>query len=198
MRNPKRRAHVPGHSHGRRLAALTPFGTVGLRAEEPRYGLQLHANLPTGDLKSRVENQPAPGLGVHVAFNLGAGHVLQPRLDAVFFGERNVNGLKSQARDLSLGCDYLYFPKGDPTGLYLAAGVGLHRWTTDISVPAIGAYPAASGSDTANRLGYSVGLGYAFNRSLGVELRKTSTKQTAGGASYPSDSFLQLGLTYKF
>ena len=170
-------------SHGFRvyatLAAITLFPNMA-RAEEPRYGLQLHVNLPGGDLKTSVDSQPGAGLGAHVTFDLGKGHVIRPRFDAVFFSGAFLPGFKTKATDLSLGADYLYFPGGTPQGFYLMGGLGLHRWTVDTTIPAIGSYPAFSGTKTSTRFGYSGGLGYNFNRSFGAELRLVNTKYSSG------------------
>lgn len=180
------------------LAVAIAFGAVQARAEEPRFGLQLHANLPTGDLKEAVDNKPGAGLGAHVTFDLGAGHVLRPRFDAVFYPEGTVNGFKTKASDLSLGADYLYFPGGKPDGLYLTAGLGLHRWSVDTTTPVLGPLPATSGSQTSYRFGYAAGLGYNFNRTVGAELRFVSSHYANHTAWDPTAKALQVGLTYRF
>ena len=179
-------------------AALLAFGSVTAGAEEPRFGLQVHANLPSGDLKTAVDNKPGVGLGAHVTFDLSGGHLLRPRFDAVFFPEGNLNGFKTKATDLSLGADYLYFPGGKPDGLYLLAGLGLHRWTVDTTIPAIGIYPATLGSQTSSRFGYSAGLGYNFNRSLGAELRFVSSHYASWAAWDRTANALQAGVTLRF
>jgi opacity protein-like surface antigen len=180
------------------LAVAIAFGAVQSRAEEPRFGLQFHANLPTGDLKDAVDNKPGAGLGAHVTFDLGAGHVIRPRFDAVFFPEGSVQGFKTKASDLSLGADYLYFPSGKPDGLYLTAGLGLHRWSVDTTIPAIASYPAASASQTSSRFGYAAGLGYNFNRIVGAELRFVSTHYAGQAAWDRTANFLQAGVTFRF
>jgi opacity protein-like surface antigen len=180
------------------LAVAIACGAVQARAEEPRFGLQLHANLPTGDLKDAVDNKPGAGLGAHVTFDLGAGHVIRPRFDAVFFPEGSVNGFKTKANDLSLGADYLYFPSGKPDGLYLTAGLGLHRWSVDTTIPGFGLFPAASASQKSSRFGYSAGLGYNFNRIVGAELRFVSTHYANQTAWDPTANSLQAGVTFRF
>jgi len=177
-------------------AALLALGPA--RAEEPRYGLQVHASLPTGDLKNAVDNKPGAGLGAHVTFDLGRGHVLRPRVDAVFFPEGAFNGLKTKAHDLSLGGDYLYFPGGKPDGLYLTAGLGLHRWTVDTTTPAAGSTPGTSGTQSSSRFGYAAGFGYNFNRSLGAELRYIGTHYANQTAWDPTANTLQASVTYRF
>ncbi|WP_243288504.1 outer membrane beta-barrel protein [Geothrix terrae] len=180
------------------LAVALAFGAVQARAEEPRFGLQLHANFPTGDLKTAVDNKPGAGLGAHVTFDLGAGHVIRPRFDAVFYPEGTVNGFKTKANDLSLGADYLYFPGGTPGGLYLTAGLGLHRWRVDTETPAIAPFPASSASQSSTRFGYSAGLGYNFNRTVGAELRYVSSHYANQTAWDPTANALQAGVTFRF
>ena len=189
-------------SRNARLAALSMavliLGSTPARAEEPRYGLQLHANLPSGDLKNAVEDKPGAGLGAHITFDLGGGHVIRPRVDAMFFPEGSFNGFKTKANDLSLGADYLYFPGGKPNGLYLTAGLGLHRWSVDSTTPAVGSAPATSGTQSSSRFGYAAGLGYNFNRSVGAELRYVSTHYATRTAWDPAANSLQAGVTFRF
>ena len=186
-----------------RLTALTTvalgFGSATAQAEEPRFGLQVHASIPSGDLKTAVDNKPGAGLGAHVTFDLSGGHLIRPRFDAVLFPESDLSGFKTKARDLSLGADYLYFPGGRPDGLYVTAGVGLHRWKVDRTTPALPPlWPASSDSQASSRFGYSAGLGYNFNRSVGVELRYTSSHYANRTAWDPSANSLQVGATYRF
>ncbi len=179
-------------------AAALVLGSGSAKAEEPRYGFQLHASLPTGDLKNAVDNKPGAGLGAHVTFDLGGGHVLRPRVDAVFFPEGAFNGFKTKAHELSLGGDYLYFPGGKPAGLYLTAGVGLHRWTVDTTTPAVGSTPGTSGTQSSTRFGYAAGVGFNFNPSVGAELRYVSTHYANQTAWDPSANAIQVGVTYRF
>jgi opacity protein-like surface antigen len=179
-------------------AVVLTTGFSIARAEEPRYGVQVHISAPTGDLKTAVDNKPGAGLGAHVTFDLGGGHVLRPRFDAVFFPEGTFNGFKTKANDLSLGGDYLFFPGGKTDGIYLTAGVGLHRWNVDSATPAIGTSPATSGSQSSSRFGYAAGFGYNFNRSLGAELRYVSTHYANQTAWDPAANSLQTGVTFRF
>lgn len=179
-------------------AAVLMLGTSTIKAEEPRYGLQVHVSAPTGDLKTAVDNKPGAGLGAHVTFDLGWGHMLRPRFDAVFFPEGTANGFKTRAQDLSLGGDYLFFPGGKPEGLYLTAGIGLHRWSVDTTTPAIGSGVATSGTQSSSRFGYAAGFGYNFNPAVGAELRYVSTHYANQTAWDPSANSLQAGVTFRF
>ncbi len=185
-----------------RLAAVSLavliLGPSTARAEEPRYGLQVHVSAPTGDLKTAVDNKPGAGLGAHVTFDLGGGHMLRPRFDAVFFPEGTFNGFKTKANDLSLGGDYLFFLGGKPEGLYLTAGIGLHRWSVDSTTPAMGSAVATSGSQSSSRFGYAAGFGYNFNRAMGAELRYISTHYANQTAWDPAANSLQAGVTFRF
>lgn len=176
------------------LGLVAVFGSVEAAAEAPRFGVQVHGSLPLGDLKEAVDSKPGVGAGAHMTFDLGGGHMLRPRFDAVFFPEGTRDAVKTKARDLSLGADYLYFPGGKPEGLYLTAGLGLHRWTVDTNAPAFG----FSTSQSSSRFGVAAGLGFAFNPAVGAELRYVHTKfanQTAWDPTAPS---LQAGVTFRF
>ena len=65
------------------LSTLAILATTvpSLRAEVPRYGVQGLVNIPLGDLKTYVDNNPGIGIGVHGTFDLGDGHMLRPRLE---------------------------------------------------------------------------------------------------------------------
>lgn len=135
------------------LALMTALGSVEALAEAPRFGVQAHGSLPFGDLKEAVDSKPGVGAGAHMTFDLGGGHQLRPRFDAVFFPEGTRDAVKTKARDLGLGADYLYFPGGRPGGFYLTAGLGLHHWTIDAAAPAQAPMPAYLDSQTSYRFG---------------------------------------------
>lgn len=116
----------------------------------------------------------------------------------MFFPEGAFNGFKTKAHELSLGGDYLYFPGGKPVGLYLTAGVGLHRWTVDTTTPAVGATPGTTGTQSSSRFGYAAGLGFNFNPSMGAELRYVSTHYANQTAWDPTANAIQVGVTYRF
>lgn len=175
-----------------RLAVLALALSAGLaRAEDPRFGVQVHGNIPTGDLKDAVDSKLGVGGGAHVTFDLGNGHVVRPRLDYVFFPEATVSAIKNKVNCLSAGADYLYFLAEKPEGLYLTAGLALHHWKVDATAAGI------SASDTSNKPGFSAGLGYNFNSSFGAEVRYLASKYGAGSRDITANA-LQVGVTLRF
>lgn len=168
-------------------------------AEAPRYGIQLHASLPQGDLKDAQDSKLGLGFGAHMTFDLKGGHMIRPRFDAVFFPNSNRYGFTYKTTDLSLGADYLYFLSGKPQGAYLIAGLGLHHWKTELSSPVIGGYPAGTATDNSNKLGTAFGIGYSFNHAVGAELRYINMVTKDGADKIESrSSTLELGITYRF
>jgi len=179
-------------SHTSRLA-LVLLATLGVcaRAEDPRFGVQIHGSIPSGDLNDAVDGKLGVGLGAHGTFDLGYGHMIRPRLDYTFFPEATVKAIKSKFNDLSLGADYLYFISGKPEGLYVTGGLALHRWNVDRTEAGL------SYSGTSNKPGFAVGAGYTFNASFGAEVRLLSTKYSATGKDFTANA-IQAGVTLRF
>ena len=175
---------------GLAFIALATLG-LGLRAEDPRFGVQVHGNIPNGDLKDAVDNKLGVGGGAHVTFDLGQGHVIRPRIDYIFFPEATVSALKNKVNDLSVGADYLYFINGKVEGLYFTGGLSFNHWKADVSTP-LGGF-----SDTSNKPGFALGAGYNFNTSFGAELRFLSSKYGSGGTDFTANA-LQAGVTLRF
>ena len=159
-----------------------------LKAEEPRFGVQALVNAPLGDLKDFVDSKPGVGVGVHGTFDLGLGNMVRPRLDFNVYPEANFPGLKNNASNLSLGADYLYFIAGRPEGLYLTGGLAAVRWSFS--------QDAGFGkvSTDTTKLGLALGAGYQWNRTVGGELRFTSSKVDSG---FQADA-LQVGVMLRF
>lgn len=174
------------------LATLAVAGNSA-RAEDPRFGVQVHGNFPTGDLKDAVDSKLGIGGGAHVTFDLSQGHVIRPRIDYTFFPETTLNSgaaaIKNKVNNLSAGADYLYFIDGKPEGLYLTGGLAYNHWKVEAT--ALG----QTYSDTSNKLGFAAGAGFNFNASFGAELRFTSTKF---GKDEGTANALQLGVTLRF
>lgn len=177
------------------------LSSIPTRAEEPRFGVQVHGNAPTGTLKDVVGNKLGLGGGVHMTFDLGQGHLLRPRVDFMAFPEASLASgfaeTHNKVQDLSAGVDYLYFLDGKPEGLYLTAGLALHRWKVDSSTPGMG----WSMSDTSRKAGFAVGLGYNFNASVGGELRFTSSvspDSNQGNTPFRTGTAIQAGITFRF
>lgn len=174
------------------LAAFTLALSSGLaQAEDPRFGVQVHGNIPTGDLKDAVDSKLGVGAGAHVTFDLGSGHVIRPRLDYVFFPEATVSTIKNKVNSLSIGADYLYFLAEKPEGFYVTAGLGFHHWKVDATAAGV------SVSDTSNKPGFSAGVGYNFNSTFGAEFRYLASKYGAGAKDITANA-LQFGVTLRF
>lgn len=161
------------------------------RAEDPRFGVQAHGNVPTGDLKDAVDSKLGVGGGAHVTFDLGDGHMIRPRIDYTFFPEATVSAIRNKVNDLSLGADYLYFISGKTEGLYLTGGLSFNHWKVDVTAAGI------SSSDTSNKPGFAAGLGYNFNASFGAEVRLITSKYASGTKDFTA-SAIQAGVTLRF
>lgn len=164
---------------------------VSARAEEPRFGVQAHANLPNGDLNDAVDSKLGLGGGVHGTFDLGDGHVIRPRLDYTIYPEATVKAIRSKFNDLAVGADYLYFLSGKPEGFYLTAGLGLHRWNVDRTAAGV------TYTGTSSKPGFAAGAGFNFNSSVGVEARFITTKYSASGTDFTANT-IQAGVTLRF
>jgi hypothetical protein len=174
------------------LAALALALTAGAaRAEEPRFGVQVHGNIPAGDLKDAVDSKLGVGGGAHMTYDFGLGHMVRPRIDYVFFPEATVSTIKNKVNDLSLGVDYLYFLDGKPTGLYFTGGLSFNHWSVDVNSA------GKDLSDSSNKFGFAAGVGYNFNRSFGAEFRFTTSQYSVGSQDFTAAA-LQAGVTLRF
>jgi opacity protein-like surface antigen len=175
------------------LAFAFPLGTA--RAEDPRFGVQVHGNLPSGDLKDAVDSKLGVGGGAHVTFDLGGGHVIRPRIDYTFFPETTLNSgtftVKNKISTLGAGADYLYFIDGKPEGLYVTGGLAFHHWKADVTAG------AATYSDSSNKAGFAAGVGFNFNASFGAELRFTSSRYGSNSKEFTANA-IQAGVTLRF
>ncbi|GLH74377.1 hypothetical protein GETHLI_28790 [Geothrix limicola] len=168
------------------LAFLT--AALSLQAEAPRYGVQGLVNLPLGDLKTYVDNNPGPGFGVHGTFDLGDGHMLRPRLDYSIYPEASFTTIKQTAHNLSLGGDYLYFIAEKPEGLYVTAGLSAVRWSFEHKDP------TSKVTSTTTKVGLAAGLGYQWNATVGTELRWLHSPVSS---AFKGDA-VQVGVTIRF
>jgi opacity protein-like surface antigen len=163
---------------------------LSLHAEAPRYGVQGLVNIPLGDLKTYVDSNPGPGVGIHGTFDLSDGHMLRPRLDYSIYPEASFATVKQTANSLSLGGDYLYFIAGKPEGFYFTAGIAVVRWSLQKK------HDPLTGDTTSNttKFGMAAGVGYQWNATLGTEarwLRSSVAKNFQATA-------LQAGVTVRF
>ncbi len=184
-------------------ASLTPLG-----AQDVRFGLQLHGNLPMGDLKVATDSKPGIGGGAHMTIDLGDGHMLRPRLDYVVYPENSsfadlslgasATG-KNKVSDASLGMDYVYDFGGKEGGFYLTAGLAWHRWKAeyDYSVKVGAVTLSGTSNSTSSKVGFAAGAGFNFNPSFGVEARYVATKFAQGNEDRTAGS-IQLAALYRF
>lgn len=166
---------------------LAAIAFTSAQAQELRYGVQAHVSLPMGNLKDVVDNKPGIGGGLHMTLDFGQGNVLRPRVDYIAFPDATISSVKNKVNNLSFGADYLYMMEGN-TGFYLTGGLSANRWTVEV-----GPF-----SHATTKLGYALGMGYAFNENLSVEARFTSTKFDTQAVSDQNANALQLAASYRF
>lgn len=178
------------------LLALLAAG-AGLSAQDTRFGIHANLNFPQSDLKDAVDNKMGYGLGVHVAVDLGQGHLLRPRFDYTQFPKWTESGIgwseSTQFRKMALGVDYLYYVSGKASeGLYLTAGLAANRWNVkwEENVAGLG---SSSLNENTTKLGLTAGLGYQFNKTFGTELTYESGKAWEGNANT-----IKAGVTFRF
>lgn len=191
-------------THRRLALALVgiTFGTTAASAQDSYFGLQAGLAMPQGDLsrKQLLGNSPGLDLGVHVAFDLGRGHMIRLRTDYAQFRENTTYegpgfAFKFKASDLSLGVDYLYFVNHRPTGLYMMAGVSGNRW--EMAEKDNFGFGQDSLRMTTTKFGYGFGVGYQVNRRWGYEAGYTYSK--VGPSDYPINTdVLRLTATIRF
>lgn len=189
--------------------ALTLAGSwAPLHGQDVRYGLQIHGNMPSGDLKEASDSKVGIGGGAHMTIDFGDGHVLRPRLDYVVYPENqsfsqvvsNASATgKFHAKDASLGLDYFYDFGGKDGGFYLTAGVAWHHWLTDYDYSyTVNSVPVSGTSSTnSNKAGAAAGAGFNFNPEFGVEARYVATKFRQGTTDKNAGA-LQLTALYRF
>ncbi len=170
--------------------ALVMIATLaqGLLAEETRYGLQAHADLPLGDLKTFADSHRGLGFGVHQTIDFLDGNMVRPRLDYIRFPEATLTTGRQSASSLSLGADYLYFFEGKPEHFYLTLGLAAMRWSLGTKTASLD-----SPHDTT-RVSTAFGFGYQWSAALGTELRLTNSKVS----STFKGNAIQAGVTLRF
>jgi len=171
------------------LAALAAAALAApLKAEEPRIGVEGLVNAPLGDLKDFVDSKPGFSVGVLGTFDLGAGNMLRPRLDYTSYPNANLANLRNEASNVALGCDYLYFFAQRPEAFYLLGGLSAVRWSfsTDAGFGKV--------STDTTKVGLTLGGGYQWNRTVGTELRYTTSRIDSGFTA----NALQGGVTIRF
>lgn len=187
--------------------ALLALTAVALPAQEVRYGLQVHGNVPMGDLKDAADSKIGFGGGGHMTIDFGEGHLLRPRLDYVVYPENKAfvdvalgsSAGKYKVSDASLGLDYIYNFGGKDGGFYLTAGLAWHRWKAqyDYATTIGNVTVAGSSTNTSNKLGVAAGAGFNFNPSFGLEARYVATKFQQGSDDRTAGA-VQVAALYRF
>ena len=151
------------------------------------------------------------GLGLQTAYDLTEGSVIAPRLDYLHLTDSSsVAGpgasidLSTSADVVSLAADYDYFFNGhDPVGFYAAAGLGVAL--ADIKVSGSTTNAAASATSHQTVLFPEFGVGYLFQRYLGLELlyknlRLSDVNLAVAGVptGYSYTGTLQLAVVFRF
>ena len=181
-------------------ALLTLLGSAtALQAQDVRYGLQVHGNIPMGDLKDAADSKAGLGGGAHMTIDFGDGHRLRPRVDYVVYPENKAFGSSangtSKVSDASLGLDYIYDFGGKDGGFYVTAGLAWHRWKAEYDYVKAGTLIVSN--TTSSKLGAAAGAGFNFNPSFGVEARYVATKFQLGDLDRTAGA-VQVAALYRF
>lgn len=180
------------------------LGSAPMVAAEAAFGAQAHLAKPMGTFSNggHLDNRIGLGLGIQVPVDFGAGHVLRPRLDFMSFS-RNSGDIRYKTDSVLLLADYNYYVAEERDGAYLIAGIGLHSTRLDATKP-VGPLKA-NGRMTTTGFAYNVGLGYAFNRNVAMELRYQGMDMgalnynlgRAGDSAYMANSLVgSIGFTF--
>lgn len=186
--NRRMRFSASARGMGWALAALLLAGAPSLRAgDTPKFGAEIHLNLPTDPLKTDTHSKVGGGAAFQVTFDLGAGHALRPRVTANLFRVADAKGPGSDRRtstdllNAGLGADYLYhFGGRADRGAYALAGLSYEYWalvfdTNDTSGDGTTTYSAKT-THRKSGLGGALGLGYHMNAWFGLESRYSYSK----------------------
>jgi opacity protein-like surface antigen len=134
------------------------------------FGIQAHVAHPTGTLgnATNLDRKTGLGLGLQLPITLGEGHVLRPKVDYLACN-RETGGSRYKLETLSLLVDYTFYPEYRREGVYFIAGAGLHSSRRDLTRSFAGV--ALDASDSGSGLAYNLGMGYAFNPNVALELK---------------------------
>ncbi|MBI4913929.1 MAG: outer membrane beta-barrel protein [Acidobacteria bacterium] len=164
---------------------LLPLAALALQAQEPtRYGIQGSLLFPTSDsTKEFTDKSMGFSIGAQSTWDLQKGQRLRGRVDYTVFSEKSINGgfgfdqrsisgytQSGKLTGISGGVDYLYFFEGKPLGWYLAGGLTLNAWKAEATYSG-----KRTGSESRSKTtpGIAGGVGWQFNKNLGLEARGT-------------------------
>lgn len=187
--------------------------TIGA-AQHADFGLQGGLTFPSGDFTSRVGSDPSFSYGAQGRFQIRNGHALVVRFDLVdYSGSDATFSPAASVKDklFSFGVEYnYYFSRRVGQGFYLGGGLGYIQKREQYTAPD-GYYfdPGTDPSATNERIFFSFGVGYAFNKHLSTfgrfqffgDDRTMDTYNTQTGqyqANYSLTTLVTAGLEYHF
>jgi hypothetical protein len=149
------------------LCLALAASTGGMRAQDPKFGIQGGLNIPFGDLSDAVDGRVGFTLGANVGFYYGDGHELRPRMEYTIYQggwhpTGNGNFERNNVSAWGLGVDYIHYTDLRPSGFYLLMGIGNQWWQVS---------PSDSPSRSNSGLYLSAGAGFRANRNLSYEGR---------------------------
>ena len=148
-------------------ACLAPLPVLGW---DGTLGLQAHIVKPMGRLAEpgHLDDRPGYGFGIQLPMDFGGGHVLRPRVD-YFVDSKDSQGVKYRLNTLTVLAEYNFCLDRYGQGPYVIAGAGLNGSRRDLK----GLVPGETGFTDVSTTGlaYAFGVGWAFNGSVGVEVR---------------------------
>jgi len=146
-------------------------------AAEPVFGVQGALAFPVNDL-TNVANLGLQA-GGHGRWDFGGGHGLMARADVTVFGSKD----GASTTSFGAGADYTWHPDRNRRGVYLLGGVSLMSYGISFH----------GHSDSKNGLGLDLGVGYDFDRHMGIQARYTTHN-----IDHATLATLNLGVTYAF
>jgi len=180
----------------RLLLVLAPLALAAapLAAQDAAFGIQAGVNIPQSDLKDFVDSKLGFTVGGNVAFDLGSGHVVRPRVDYGYYSASVSDPFftsDNKVRTLALGADYLYFPAQRMEGFYATAGIAAQNTKIEADTP------FGDVSDNKTAFAWAIGGGWQFTDAVGAELRYTSSHPKFDGGTFKADA-INLAVTFKF
>lgn len=160
---------------------------VCLQAQTPtRFGLSCQVDAPLSDLRTDLNNKVGGGASFQVSIPVGEVTLFRPRFDLDSYPVSSSYSRHESYRQevalssTGLGADWLCAFSGNrDKGLYGLAGVGVLQWfQTHSSWNRKNDNSWQSIETKKNRVSpwVALGLGYQFNRVVGLELRGVGSK----------------------
>jgi hypothetical protein len=148
------------------LAFLTLLGASTVWASDTSFGFQVTLSKPQSDLDDAMDGKIGYGLGVHALVPFLNGHAIVPRVDSAVYSNSIDTDREVKFYTVTIGADYNYYvSRRAGEGFYLLGGLGFASGKYEYT------YDTSSNSETKGTLYLQGGLGMAFTRNFGVELR---------------------------